>query len=157
MSGIATRLRELLDANGASYEKIHHPRDFRALETAADTHTRPDEFAKTVFVCIDGRFAMAVLPANHSVALSRLASAIGGVDSRLATEDEVRELCPDCEIGAAPPFGNLYGLEVYVSPRLAEDELITFNAGSHEEALRLRYADFERLAKPRRVPVCKGD
>jgi Ala-tRNA(Pro) deacylase len=157
MSGIAGRLKRLLDENGVSYETLHHPQDFRARDTAEDTHTPPKEFAKTVFVNVDDEYAMAVLPATHFVSETRLAHSLGAKQVRLASESQFEELCPDCEVGAAPPFGNLYGLPVYVSPALVEDEQITFNAGSHEEAIRLAYADFERLAAPRVVHMARHE
>ena len=149
MSEPTARLIRFLDESGAPYEKIPHRRDVQARETAADTHTPPEEFAKTVFVEVDGKYAMAVLPATHFVSERLLGDALGADHVRLASESQIEELCPDCEVGAAPPFGNLYKLPVYVSPALTKDEKITFNAGSHEHAIRMSYADFERLVKPR--------
>ena len=92
---------------------------------------------------------MAVLPSHHAVDLERLGAALGGADVVLASEDEFRGLCPDCEEGAIPPFGNLYGMEVFADEALTKDAQIAFNAGSHTELLQLDYADFERLAKPK--------
>lgn len=152
-----SRLRRFLDSEGVSYHLIHHSRDFQAAQAAADTETPADTFAKTVFVWIDGEPAMAVVPATASVALSRLRRALGAENVRLAREPDLQELCPDCEPGAAPPFGNLYDLPVYVSPRLAQREEITFNGGSHEDALRMKYCDFERLVHPRVVSLAHHD
>lgn len=146
---INERLRLLLDEHAVEYQTLHHRDDFRALTTADDTHTPPREFAKTVFVWIDGSYAMVVLPATHFVAESKLARSLGAEKVRLASESEMRDLCPDCELGAAPPFGGLYGLPVYASPVLASDEQVTFNAGTHRDAVRMSWADFERLARPR--------
>lgn len=157
MAHVLRRLETLLDESGVEYEIIHHRDDFRAQTTAADTHTPPGEFAKTVFVWIDGQYALAVLPATHFVAESRLARSLGAEKVRLATEFEMQDLCRDCEVGAAPPFGNLYGLPVYVSPALARDERITFNAGSHTDAIRMRYEDWERLAKPQQVALSRHE
>lgn len=157
MNAIPTRLIELLDESGVEYELIHHRPDYRARQTAADTHTPPQEFAKTVFLWIDGQYALAVLPANLSVSERKLARSIGAQELRLASEWEMRDLCPEVDIGAAPPFGNLWGLPVYVSPALARDEHITFNAGSHTDAVRMSYADFERLVKPRVVSLAKHE
>lgn len=142
-------LRKLLDANDVEYETIEHREDFRARTTAADTGTPPVEFAKSVVVSLDGEYAFAVLPASHFLAPSRLAKAIGADEVTLASEDEMGELLPECELGAAPPFGTLFGLPTYVSSSLAEDERITFNAGTHRDAVRMTFADFERLEKPR--------
>jgi len=157
MAGIVPRLQEFLDKNQVDYEVIHHRTDYRATATAADTETEPEEFAKTVFLWIDGRFAMAVLPALKHVALSKLRRALDAEDVRLASERESAELCPDCDVGAAPPFGNLYDLPVYVSASLAEDEEITFNAGSHEEAIRMGFRDFEQLVRPRILRISRHD
>lgn len=157
MTGVAARLREFLDAHDVEYEAIHHRVDYRARKTAQDTHTPPAEFAKTVFVRVDGRIVLAVIPASKTVALGKLRHGLAAQDVQLAREWEFSELCPDCEPGAAPPFGNLYDLPVYVSPALAEDEEITFNAGSHQDAIRMAYRDFERLVKPRVLPISKHD
>ena len=157
MSGIVAKLKEFLEENGVDYEVIHHKTDYRARETARDTHTPQGEFAKSVFLLIDDQHAMAVVPASRDVAIGKLRDAVGAGEVRLASEDEFERLCPDCEVGAAPPFGNLYDLPVYVSKSLAADEQITFNAGSHSEAVRMSYRDFERLVKPRVLAVCKHE
>jgi len=157
MTEIARSLHELLDNSGIEYQILHHERDFVAPNTAAHTHTPGREFAKTVFLQIDGRFAVCVLPATHHVSLRKLARSIQAEDVRLASEHEIAELCPDCEIGAAPPFGNLYGLPVYASPVLARDEWITFNAGTHSDAVRMRYEDFAKLAQPVVAPMSRHE
>lgn len=143
------RLQKLLDGSGVDYEIIHHREDFRARTTAADTNTPPDEFAKTVVLRIDDGYALAVLPATHYVAPSRLARAIGADHVRLASEFEMQDLLLDCEVGAAPPFGELFELPTYASALLAEDERITFDAGTHRDAVRMAWADYKRLAQPR--------
>ncbi len=148
MSEIAKRLKEFLEANNVPYETLHHPEDVRARDTALDTGTPPSEFAKTVFVCVDSEYAMAVLPADHFVSERALEQSLDADHVRLASESQFSELCPDCEVGAAPPFGNLYDLPTYVSPALARDEQITFNAGTHQDAIRMSYADFARLVSP---------
>jgi len=157
MSEIVKRLHELLDRGGVSYEILHHHADFRAKTTAADTHTPPREFAKTVFLWIDGQYALAVLPASHFLSEAKLARNLDAKEVRLATEFEMADLCPDCEVGAAPPFGNLYNLPVYVSPIIARDEKITFNAGTHEDAVRMTYAGYERLVQPRVVSMTRHE
>lgn len=146
-----TRVQKLLDERSLRYERLQHPRDFTAQETAAHTHTRGREFAKAVIVKVAGRFAMAVLPSHHVVDVERLAAALGGQRVELAEEEEITRLFPDCEPGAIPPFGSLYDLPVYVSPTLSEDDRITCVAGTHEDALRLAYRDWEALVKPRVV------
>lgn len=154
---INRRLADLLETSGVHYETIHHRDDFRARTTAADTETPPSEFAKAVFLWIDGSYAVAVLPATHFVAESRLARNLNAEKVRLASEFEMQDLCPDCEVGAAPPFGRLYGLPTYASPVLARDERITFNAGTHRDAVRMAWADYERLAAPRIVSLSRHE
>lgn len=146
---VNARLQKLLDESGVDYEILHHREDFRARTTASDTHTPPEEFAKTVVLWIDGAYALAVVPATHHVAPSRLARALGADDVRLASEFEMQDLLPDCEVGAAPPFGELFELPTYASVLLADREHITFNAGTHRDAVRMSWLDYERLAKPR--------
>ncbi len=157
MSGVPSRLREFLDENGVEYRVIHHARDFRAMDTADATRTPMQEFAKTVFIYIDGEYAMAVLPASHFLSERRLEESLEARCVRLASESHMELLCPDCDAGAAPPFGNLYGLPVFVSPALTEDEEITFNAGTHEDAIRMSYVDFARLTHPRVVHMARHE
>lgn len=113
------------------------------------THIPGKDMAKTVMIKIEGKMAMAVLPANRKVILSELKEALDADKVSLATEEEFKSLFPDCEIGAMPPFGNLYGLEVYVSPELAAEQEIAFNAGTHTEIIKMAYKDFERLVNPK--------
>jgi Ala-tRNA(Pro) deacylase len=148
---IDARLQRILDEDGLGYEIIHHVADRRALRTAHDTRTPPEQFAKVVVVHVDDHFALAVIPATHYLAPSRLARELGANRVRLASESEMRRAIPDYEPGTAPPFASLCGLPVYVSPLLAAEEFITFNAGTHCDALRLLWKDYERLAKPQVV------
>lgn len=148
MSELPKRLHDFLEKRGVKYEVIHHRRDFTAQQTAADTHTPGREFAKAVFLCLDGKYAMAVLPAHRKVDLEALRTILGANEVRLATEDEIERLCPDCEVGAAPPFGNLYEIPVYMSEELTRDEQITFNAGTHEDAIRMSFRDYRELTQP---------
>jgi Ala-tRNA(Pro) deacylase len=141
-------LKDFLDSHGVKYVTVTHSKAYTAHEVAASAHVPGKEMAKPVIVKVDGRMAMAVLPASQRVSFEQLRDAIGARDVTLAAEDEFRALFPDCEVGAMPPFGNLYGLDVYVADALAEDQEIAFNAGTHTEVVRLAYADFERLVKP---------
>lgn len=141
-------LTDLLEQEHVRYTVIPHTPAYTAQEVAASAHVPGRELAKTVIVKVDGRLAMVVLPATEQVRTEALCKALGARDVALADEDEFDARFPDCETGAMPPFGNLYGLEVFVSPRLAQDEEICFNAGSHEELIRMRYRDFERIAHP---------
>ncbi|MHB8800892.1 MAG: aminoacyl-tRNA deacylase [Thermoanaerobaculia bacterium] len=143
------KLKEFLDQNGVRWVSIVHSPAYTSQEVAASAHVKGKELAKTVMVTVDGKPVMVVLPASQRVDFQVLREVTGGQNVVLASEAEFRELFPDCEAGAMPPFGNLYGMDVYVAPKLAEDEEIAFNAGSHTELMKLRYADFERLVKPK--------
>ena len=145
------KLKEYLDSEKIKYVSLTHSPAFTAMEVAESAHVPGRELAKTVIVKLDGRMAMAVLPSTRKVDLNLLRESAGAEEAKLATEAEFKSLFPDCETGAMPPFGNLYGMEVYVSPSLAEDDQIAFNAGSHTEVMKLAYKDFERLVKPRVV------
>ena len=143
------QLKEFLDQNQVKYVSVSHSVAYTAQEIAASAHVKGKELAKTVMVKVDGKMAMAVLPASYKVDFDLLREAIGVDDVELATEKEFRDMFPECEVGAMPPFGNLYGMDVYSARELAEDDEIAFNAGTHTELVKLAYADFERLVKPR--------
>jgi Ala-tRNA(Pro) deacylase len=143
------KLREFLDNQGIKYRAIPHQVAYTARNVASVTHVPTKELAKTVIVKIDGVLAMAVLPASYTVDLSLLRAETGARSVILAKESEFKDRFPECEIGAMPPFGNLYGMTVYVDESLTKDEEIAFNAGSHYESLQMSYADFERLVRPR--------
>lgn len=145
---LAPRLHSLLDEGHAPYTEIRHPRTLTAVETAAAAHVDRMLFAKSVVVRIDGKLALVVLPAGNRVDLTRLSRALGEAPVELASEDEFRGAFPDCELGAMPPFGHLYGMPVYVDSRLAQQPEIAFNAGTHTDAVRMPYTEFERLAEP---------
>jgi Ala-tRNA(Pro) deacylase len=147
MKPLSPRLTELLESRGVPYRSLPHTADATSQLTAAHTHTPGREFAKTVVVWVDGVFAMAVLPAPQRVDLEKLRKWLNAFEVRLATEEEMARLFPDCEIGAEPPFGNLYQMPVYVSPLLSRDR-ITFHGGNHEEAVQIRYDDFAALTRP---------
>ena len=144
----AKMLTELLEKSHVSYATVAHPPAYTAQEIAASAHVPGKEMVKTVMVKINGRMAMLVLPSTRKVVLYELREMLGSDDVTFASENEFRDLFPDCEPGAMPPFGNLYGVDVYVAPSLAEDKEIAFNAGSHTELMRVAYADFARLVHP---------
>ncbi|ARA94118.1 MAG: deacylase [Bacteroidetes bacterium] len=147
------KLKQFLDEHGVKYVVISHSRAFTAQEVAASAHIPGREFAKTVIVERDGEMAMAVLPASFQVDLDLIREATGARTVRLVSEAEFRDRFPGCEVGAMPPFGNLYGMDVFVAQRLTEDETIAFNAGSHTEVIRMGYADFARLVNPVVIPM----
>jgi Ala-tRNA(Pro) deacylase len=144
----ATKLKRFLDSRGIKYVTIRHSPAYTAPEVAASAHIAGRDFAKTVIVKIDGAPAMIVLPANRRVVLSDLREMLAIDDVKLATEDEFRDLFPDCELGAMPPFGPLYRLPVYVAQSLADEDEIAFNAGTHSEVIKMAYSDFDHLVKP---------
>ncbi|MBI4469321.1 MAG: YbaK/EbsC family protein [Acidobacteria bacterium] len=143
------RLKEFLDDQGVKYVSLAHSKAYTAQEIAESAHVPARELAKTVMIKIDGRMAMAVLPASFRVDFDRIKESARAERVELAGEQEFRELFPECDVGAMPPFGNLYGLDVFVATPLTEDEVIAFNAGSHTELIKLAYADFARLVSPR--------
>ncbi len=142
------KLKAFLDENDVKYVTIKHSSAYTSQEIAASAHLPGKEFAKTVMFKINGSMAMAVLPASYHVDFEVMQEIFGTKDVKLALEAEFNYLFPDCELGAMPPFGNLYEMEVFVSESLAEDEEIAFNAGNHTEMIKLKYADFERLVQP---------
>lgn len=145
---ISQTLKEYLDREHTHYDILPHPEAFRASAIAQTLHTPEKEIAKVVIVKVDERFVMTVLPASWNVDLHRLRDIFMTNRVRLATEDEIKGLFPDCELGAMPPFGTLYGIPVYVDQSLTEDDEIVFQAGNHSEAIRMRYMDFAALVFP---------
>lgn len=149
---IARKIKQFLDENHIKYLAITHSGAYTAQEIAASVHVPGKEVAKSVIVSIDDDMAMVVLPASKRVSFDGLSSIVGK-EVELAHESDFARVFPDCEVGAMPPLGNLYGLDVYVDPSLTEDEEIVFNAGTHREVIRMAYSDFERLAQPRIMEV----
>ncbi|MEK6786934.1 MAG: YbaK/EbsC family protein [Nitrospirota bacterium] len=145
---ISHTLQDYLDREYAQYDLLPHPEAFRAAAVAQALYTQEMEWAKVVILKMNERFVMTVLPARWQVDLHRLRTVLAAHQVRLATEDELKDLFPDCELGAVPPFGVLYGLPVYVDHSLMEDKEIVFEADTHWEAIRMRYADFAALVFP---------
>ncbi|HWC76417.1 MAG TPA: YbaK/EbsC family protein [Blastocatellia bacterium] len=146
---IATKLKEYLDSSNVEYDVLTHRQAYTAQDVAAAAHVPGRELAKSVVVKADDRFVLAVLPAPRRVDLKRLQDAIGAAEVRMAVESEFASTFPGCELGAMPPFGNLYGVEVVVDRSLADDDEIVFNASTHVDAIRMKYEDFVKLAKPK--------
>jgi Ala-tRNA(Pro) deacylase len=143
------KIREFLDSKKVKYTIIEHSPAYTAQEIAAAAHISGKEIAKAVMIKIDGEMAMAVLPASYKISFDRLKELLGTEKVRLAYEQEFLDTFPDCEVGAMPPFGNLYGMDVYVAESLSEDEEIAFNACSHTELIKMNFKDFKRLVKPK--------
>ena len=144
-----SNVREYLDQRHAKYVTISHQPAYTAQEVAAAAHIPGRMMAKTVMIKLDGEMAMVVLPADRRVDLEYLKKITRAHTVRLASEDEFKGMFPGCEVGAMPPLGELYGLEVYAARELTEDDEIAFNAGSFTEVVKLPYAEFRRLARPR--------
>jgi len=144
---ISTRIKNHLEENKIPYSPLTHPSAYTSQGAAAVMHVSGRELAKTVVVRAGDDYYLVVLPAAYHVEPGRLAHVIGR-PVHLATETEFSSLFPDCELGALPPLGELYGLPVYVDESLAVDKEITFNAGTHRDAIRMSYDDFVRLARP---------
>lgn len=145
------KLKEFLDQNNVKYVTIRHSLAYTSQEIAASAHIKGKNLAKTVLIKINGKMAMLVLPATHKVDFELLKNALGNENVRLANEQEFLDKFPECEVGAMPPFGNLYNMEVYVDESLSEDKEIAFNAGTHVELIQMSYEDFERLVKPMKM------
>jgi Ala-tRNA(Pro) deacylase len=144
----AAKLKQFLDQHGVKYVSIAHSPAFTAPEVAESAHIAGQDFAKTVIVKVDGEMTMVVLPANRKIDLADLREMLVSERVELATEDEFEKRFPDCERGAMPPFGNLYGLPVYIAMELAGEKEIAFNAGTHREIITMRFDDYARVARP---------
>jgi Ala-tRNA(Pro) deacylase len=139
-----------LDEQHVPYRVLPHAPAFTARSIAAAAHVPDHEMIKTVMALVDGRMVMAVLTAEERLDLDGLRRAAGAKSVTIASEYEFARLFQDCEPGAMPPFGNLYGVEVYADDALREDDgEIVFNAGTHDAAVRVAYRDFERLVHPK--------
>jgi Ala-tRNA(Pro) deacylase len=145
---VANRLERLLEESGAAFEVIDHALAFTAQEEAAASHVPGRHWAKTVAVFVAGKPAIAVVPATRRVDVDKLRRITGTDDVQIAHEAEFQDLYPDCELGAMPPFGELYGQETFVDESLREEERIAFHAGDHRTAIEMSYGDYERLCHP---------
>ena len=142
------KLKNMLDERHIKYISINHSPAYTARETAASTFIPRREFAKTIIVDLDGDTVMVVLPASRHVNLDALVQVTKASQARLATEDEFKTLFPDCEIGAMPPFGSLYQLRVFVDRMVTEVDDVCFNAGTHQQILRMDSNDYLEIEKP---------
>jgi Ala-tRNA(Pro) deacylase len=143
------KLQEYLDQNRVRYISVKHSPAFTAQEVAAAAHVPGKEMAKTVVVKLDGAMAMVVLPAPEMVRMGHLKAETGAQKAELASEQEFKARFPDCEVGAMPPFGNLYDMDTFVAESLAENPEIAFNGGTHTELIRMAYGDWESLVRPK--------
>ncbi|GAB4332443.1 MAG: YbaK/EbsC family protein [Candidatus Abyssubacteria bacterium] len=151
----ARKLKEYLDSNNVKYEVLTHKLAYTAQEVAATQGVTGWKVAKTVVCNCDGKYMLVVVQAPKLVDLERLKQALECNEAHLATEAEMAKLFPGVDVGAEPPFGNLYNLPVYIDREMTEMPDIVFRAGSHTETIRISYKDFERLVKPTIIDVCK--
>ena len=147
------RIREFLDGNNISYDVITHSPAYTAQEVAASAHVPGKDMAKVVVVNVDGETALAVVPATREVDLERLSAAAGAESVDIATEREFVHRFEGCQLGAFPPFGNLFGMETYADSALAREEFIAFNAGTHTELIAMKFADWRRVAHPKLASI----
>jgi Ala-tRNA(Pro) deacylase len=144
---IPQQLIDCLNASGVAYEILRHPEAVTAQRIAQAEHIKGRHQAKVVMVKSDGEHLMMVIPADHRVDLSKIEK-LTGKRASLETEMDFKSIFPDCAIGAMPPFGNLYGLPTYVDERLTKQDYIVFAAGTHTDAIKLKYSDYEKIVKP---------
>ena len=150
---VSKKLREFLDENHVKYVVVSHSKAYTAQEVAAALHIKGKILAKSIIVKVDGEYAMVVLSADCRINFDMLKTVLGKDNVGLAPEEDFKSLFPECEIGAMPPFGNLYDLKVYMAESLLEDEEIAFNAGTHTEVIRVSMEDYKRLANPEVVKI----
>ena len=146
---VLKKLKEVLDEHKVPYEVFNHALAYTAQEIAAKQHCSGNEMAKVVMLEVDDALVMGVIPASRKINLSIVVKSLSAKTARVAREDEFIARFPGCEIGAMPPFGNLFGLPVFVDPALEKDEYIYFNAGNHVQTVRMQYKDFARLVQPK--------
>jgi len=149
------KLLALLDENQVKYTRHSHPTAYTAREVASVEHVPAHKVAKTIVFLSENGSGMAVVPGDHMLDLQGLRGLLGVSRLRLATEGEIGELFPDCELGAMGPFGNLCGMPVYADASLAKEETIAFNAGTHRDVIHMRFDDYQRLAKPQMVALSR--
>lgn len=144
----SNRFVQYLDGQQVAYECRWHPRDETAKQAAHDSNAHASQFAKAIAVNADGGQLLVVLPANHRVDLPRLREHLGASMVELLPEEDLGKFFPDCEVGAIPALGHLFGMPVYISPELAKQKTILFHGGTHEHVIEMAYSAFEQLVKP---------
>ncbi len=144
---IPKQLINCLNESGVAYEILQHPEAVTAQRVAEVEHIKARHQAKVVMVKSNGNHVMAVVPADCRIDLQKVEK-ITGKPASLETEVDFRSIFSDCAVGAMPPFGNLYGLPTYVDERLAREDYIVFEAGTHTDAIKLKYTDYQKIVKP---------
>jgi Ala-tRNA(Pro) deacylase len=146
---IPSRIRDFLDSENFPYEELHHSLAYTGQEVAHTLHLSGKKCAKTVVLEGDGRPVMAVIPASNRLNLQDLRAAMEVGRLEMLPESKLVEMFPDCERGAIPPLGRLYGMEVWVDRNVSDSEHIVFCAGTHQDCVRMKYSDFAKLTRPR--------
>ena len=147
---IPAHISVFLDSRHIPYQAFSHSRAYTAQGTAQAQHLSGKRLAKVVMIIAnDQKPIMAVVPASHRVDLEQLGQVLNMNGIRLATEEEFKDLFPECELGAMPPFGNIYHMEVWIDEKLKSYPAISFNAGTHAEIIQMAFADFDRLVQPK--------
>lgn len=145
---IARQLKAYLEREKVDFEVLEHPLAYTAMEIAGSQHVPGRQVIKSVIVRADANLVMCVLPAIHYIDLYKLKDILKAKAITLASEEEIARLFPEFEVGAEPPFGNLYNLPVYADKILAVDEDIVFNAGTHTDMVKMKWKDYQKLASP---------
>jgi Ala-tRNA(Pro) deacylase len=148
-----SRLKTFLEHNGIQYTQQTHATAYTAAGVASVSHVKGKEMAKAVMVLADDKLVMLVVPANTHIRLKQAKAALKAHQVLLSSEADFAHVFPDCEVGAMPPFGNLYGIPVFVDEALTQDKEIAFNAGNHRELIKMSYAEYERAVQPQTVNV----
>lgn len=147
------KIHDYLKQNKVAYTTISHPVAYAAREISHLCHIPESQLAKTVVVYAGKKIVMVVLPASDSIDFYRLKKELNENDVTLTSEQEFSKLFPDCEVGAMPPFGELYDMRVYVDQNLAKNQQITFNAGTHDELIKIAFGDFVSLVHPEMIQL----
>jgi len=142
------QIKQYLEQQKVDYQLLSHRPTFTAQQMAAEEHVPGQNVAKPVIVRADGKYLMCVIPACYKVDLDELKQQLKAKELQLASEEELAKLFPECELGAEPPFGNIYGIKTIIDKSLTQDKYLVFQAGSHEQALRVIYQDYEKLVQP---------
>lgn len=145
---ISEKLIGFLKEQNISYEVLVHPEAFTAQQVAHAIHESGKALAKTVVLNADGNYIMAVIPGHHKVKMEAVKNLIGAKDVRIAPEETLRGLFPDCDLGAMPPLGKLYGMKVVVSESLAQSKELIFNACTHTDCLKMKFSDYQKITDP---------
>ncbi|MBI4042053.1 MAG: YbaK/EbsC family protein [Deltaproteobacteria bacterium] len=147
--GVVQKLADYLESKKIKYQEVPHREAYTAQEVAQSVHARGQEVVKVVVVKGKKKFYMLALPASYKVDLDAFSEIVDEKELRLATEGEIQSLFPECEVGAMPPFGNLWKIDVYADKSLAADKEIWIQPGSHTSLIKISFADFKKLVKPK--------